>query len=163
MEKPSQYLTPFQRKLLLKSLQTDLRAEYYRRIKIMLLADEGQSQARICEELGCSQEMARHWMVMAQTGQAHRWNERSMGRPKTVNEQYLDHLKELISNSPCDYGYSESEKAIKFFAPIISACAPISFASLSCVFVTSIEVLKLPCVIVSWSNVRSSKMKKSSS
>lgn len=106
MEKQGQYLTPFQRKLLLKSLETDLRPEYRRRIQIMLLADEGQSQARICEALGCSQEMARHWIFMAQTGRAHHWNDRPMGRPKTVNEQYLDRLKELVSNSPREYGYS---------------------------------------------------------
>jgi putative transposase len=106
VEKQGQYLTPFQRKLLLKSLETDLRPEYRRRIQIMLLADEGQSQAQICEALGCSQETARHWMVMAQKGQAHHWNDRPMGRPKTVNEQYLDRLKELVSNSPREYGYS---------------------------------------------------------
>lgn len=106
MEKQGQYLTPFQRKLLLKSLETNSRPEYRRRIQIMLLADEGKSQARICETLGCGQEMARHWIVMAQTGQAHHWNVRPMGRPKTVNEQYLARLKELVSNSPREYGYS---------------------------------------------------------
>lgn len=106
MEKQGQYLTAFQRKLLLNSLQTDLRPEYRRRIEIMLLADEGQSQAQICEALLCSQETARCWMVMAQTGQAHHWNDRPMGRPKTVNEQYLSRLKELVSNSPREYGYS---------------------------------------------------------
>ena len=29
-----------------------------------------------------------------------------MGRPKTVNEQYLNRLKELVSYSPREYGYS---------------------------------------------------------
>jgi hypothetical protein len=52
VEKQGQCLTPFQRKLLLKSLQTDLRPEYRRRIEIMLLADTGQSQAQICKALG---------------------------------------------------------------------------------------------------------------
>jgi transposase len=98
-------LTSFQRKLLLKSLQTDLRPEYRRRIEIMLLADTGQSQAQICKALGCSSEMARYWIVMAQTGQAHHWSDYPMGRPKTVNEQYLDRLKELVSHSPREYGY----------------------------------------------------------
>lgn len=106
MEKQGQYLTPFQRKLLKKSLQTDLRPEYRRRIEIMLLADEGCSQAQICEALLCSQETARHWMVMVQTGQAHQWNDRPIGRPKTVNEQYLARLKELASSSPREYGYA---------------------------------------------------------
>lgn len=105
MEKQNLYLTPFQRKLLLKSLETDLRPEYRRRIQIMLLADTGQSQAQICETLGCSQETARYWIAMAQAGQAHNWNDRSMGRPKTVSQQFLERLKELASCSPREYGY----------------------------------------------------------
>jgi transposase len=105
MKKQGLYLTPFQRKLLLKSLQTDLRPEYCRRIEIMLLADTGQSQAQICKALGCSPEMARYWIVMAQTGQAHHWNDHPMGRPKTVNEQYLARLRELVSHNPREYGY----------------------------------------------------------
>ncbi len=105
MENQGLYLTSFQRKILLKSLQTDLRPEYRRRIEIMLLADTGQSQAQICKALGCSPEMARYWIVMAQTGNAHHWNDHPMGRPKTVNEQYLARLKELVSHSPREYGY----------------------------------------------------------
>jgi len=84
MEKQGLYLTPFQRKLLLKSLQTNLRPEYRRRIEIMLLADTGQSQAQICEALECAQETARQWITMAHTGNAHHWNDRPMGCPKTV-------------------------------------------------------------------------------
>ncbi len=106
MQKQSQCLTPFQHKLLLKSLETNLRTEYRRRIEIMLLADAGQSQAQICKALGCSQEMARHWIVMAQTGNAHRWSDRPIGRPKTVNEQYCDRLKELVSHNPREYDYA---------------------------------------------------------
>lgn len=105
MEKPGQYLTPFQRKLLLKRLQADIRPEYRRRIEIMLLADIGQSQTQICEALRCSPEMARYWIAIAQTGNAHHWSDRPMGRPKTVNEQYLARLKELVSSSPREYGY----------------------------------------------------------
>ena len=106
MDKQSQYLTSFQRKQLLKSLGNDIRPEYRRRIQIMLLADEGQSQTQICKALGCSQETARHWMVIAQTGQAHHWRDRPMGSPKKIDAQYLDRLKELVNNSPRDYGYA---------------------------------------------------------
>ena len=105
METQGQCLTPFQRKLLLNSLQASLRPEYCRRIEIMLLADTGQSQSQICKALGCSQEMARYWIAMAQAGNAHYWNDRPMGRPKTVNEHYLARLKELVSHSPREYGY----------------------------------------------------------
>lgn len=105
MEKPGQYLTPFQHKLLLKSLETDLRAEYRRRINIMLLTDAGKSQTEICKTLSCSPEMARYWMDMAQTGRAHLWKERPMGRPKMVSEEYLNRLQELVSHSPREYDY----------------------------------------------------------
>lgn len=106
MIKQGKYLTSFQRKLLLKSLPEDLRPEYRLRIQIMLLADTGESQAQICAELGCAQETARYWITMAQSGNAHKWNDRPKGRPKSINQEYLNRLKELVSHSPRDYGYS---------------------------------------------------------
>lgn len=100
------FLTAFQRTLLLESMQADLRPEYRRRIEIMLLADMGHSQSQICTALGCSQEMARYWIAMAQAGQAHNWKDRPIGRPKTINAHYLERLKELVSHSPREYEYS---------------------------------------------------------
>jgi transposase len=105
-ENQGRCLTFFQRKLLLKGLQDDLRPEYRRRIEIMLLADQGHSQSQICAALKCSQETARYWIHMAEVGQAHRWRDRPMGRPKDVNENYLNQLQKLMSQSPRDYGYS---------------------------------------------------------
>jgi transposase len=99
------FLTPFQRKLLQKSLQFDLPESYRQRIEIMLLADEGKSQAEICQTLGCCPATARHWMHVARAGMAHQWQDCPIGRPKAVNDQYLERLKELVSHSPRDYGY----------------------------------------------------------
>jgi transposase len=48
---------------------------------------------------------ARHWIHVARTGMAHQWREYAVGRPKAVNEEYLERLKELVSHSPRDYGY----------------------------------------------------------
>ncbi|KYC37656.1 transposase [Scytonema hofmannii PCC 7110] len=101
----SKFLTPFQRQTLLKNLQTNLQPEYRRRLEIMLLADMGKSQTQICQILGCSQEMARYWSSVAEAGLAHKWQERPIGRPKTVNDQFMERLKELVSRSPRDYGY----------------------------------------------------------
>ncbi|NEO13636.1 MULTISPECIES: helix-turn-helix domain-containing protein [unclassified Moorena] len=101
-----QFLTPDQRQLLLESLKTNLRPEYRRRIEIMLLADQGQSQTQICTALHCSQETARYWICQLQTGNMHNWNALPIGRPKTINDQYLERLKELVSHSPREYGYS---------------------------------------------------------
>jgi transposase len=101
----SKFLTTFQRKTLLKHLQENLQPEYCRRIEIMLLADMGKSQTQICEDLGCSQEMARYWVAVVEAGLAHKWNERPIGRPKSVSNQYLERLKELVSHSPREYDY----------------------------------------------------------
>ena len=106
MEKQEQYLAPLVRKMLLKAVQTEVRPEYRRRLEIMLRADMGESQTQICTELGCSQDTARYWIAMAQSGQAHNWNDHPIGRPKTINKEYLLRLKELVSNSPREYGYS---------------------------------------------------------
>ncbi|NEO70672.1 MAG: helix-turn-helix domain-containing protein [Moorea sp. SIO3H5] len=100
------YLTPFQKKLLQKSLELDLSEKYRQRIQIMLLADQGKSQAEIGQALGCCPATARHWMLMARTGQALNWQDNPIGRPKAVNEQYLERLQELVKQSPRDCGYS---------------------------------------------------------
>jgi putative transposase len=100
------FLTDFQKKMLLKNLQSELRPEYRRRLDIMLRADEGQSQAEICNALGCSQETARYWIAIAQSGQAHMWDNHPIGRPKIINDEYLQTLKELVNNGPRHYGYS---------------------------------------------------------
>lgn len=101
----SKFLTPFQRKALIKNLQGNLHQEYRRRIEIMLLTDMGKSQNQICRMLGCSRQMARYWIAIARAGIAHKWNEPPIGRPKTVNDEYIDRLKELVSQSPREYGY----------------------------------------------------------
>ncbi|MBD2385073.1 helix-turn-helix domain-containing protein [Cylindrospermum sp. FACHB-282] len=99
-------LTPFQRKLLEKNLQEDYPESYRQRIEIMLLADEGKTQTEICQILGCCAATARHWIHIARTGMAHQWQDCPIGRPKTVNEEYLERLKELVGSSPRDHGYS---------------------------------------------------------
>ncbi|MDJ0619595.1 MAG: helix-turn-helix domain-containing protein [Calothrix sp. MO_192.B10] len=98
-------LTPFQHQLLQKSLQDDLPEPYRQRIQIMLMADEGKTQTEICQTLGCCPGTARHWILMARSGMAHRWQDSPIGRPKAVNDKYLERLKELVSQSPREFGY----------------------------------------------------------
>ncbi|NEO10591.1 helix-turn-helix domain-containing protein [Moorena sp. SIO3I8] len=100
------HLTSLQQQLLQKSLELDISEKYRQRIQIMLLADQGQSQAEIRQALGCCPATARHWILMARTGQALNWQDNPIGRPKAVNEQYLERLQELVKQSPRDCGYS---------------------------------------------------------
>ncbi|WP_442949343.1 helix-turn-helix domain-containing protein [Nostoc sp.] len=99
-------LTPFQRKLLLENLSKSLPESYHQRIEIMLLADEGKTQRSICQTLGCCAATARHWMHIARTGMAHQWQDCPIGRPKAVNDEYLERLKELLNSSPRNHGYA---------------------------------------------------------
>ena len=106
MTKQGKYLTAFQRKLLEKKLQTeDLRSEYQRRIKIMLLADSGLSKTEISEVVKCSIGTARYWSAQAKAGQAHKWQDCPRGRPKIANAECLALLQKLAKNSPREYGY----------------------------------------------------------
>lgn len=99
------YLTSFQRQRLQKSLAENLPERYRQRIRIMLLADEGNSQSEICQILGCCPGTARHWMLMARSGQSQNWHTDKIGRPKIVNERYLQRLGELATQSPRSFGY----------------------------------------------------------
>lgn len=104
----NKFFTPEQYRDLLKNYPTNLQPEYRRRLEIMLLADTGKSQTEICHILGCSQEMARYWITIAKAGLVDHWQQRSIGRPKAVNQQYIERLKELLSHSPRKYGYAFS-------------------------------------------------------
>jgi transposase len=106
MEHRNLYLTPFQRKLLLKKLDEETLSPLNRqRIRIMILTDEGMSQAEICLEIGCCASTARHWIHMARSGAAHQWEDSPRGRPKIVTDAYLERLRELLTQSPREYKY----------------------------------------------------------
>lgn len=95
------YLTIFQRSLLQKQLEEKKRSpKQLRRIQIMLLADEGKTQTQICQQLGCCHATARYWINIAQSGRINYWQSKSIGRPKEINDGYLERLKQLASQHP---------------------------------------------------------------
>lgn len=102
----NKYLTPSQRQQLQSNLKQNLSSSYSKRIQIMLLADEGKSQTEICRILGSTNATVRHWMQVLRCGRIYQWRENPVGRPNTVNNEYLERLKELVNNSPRNYGYA---------------------------------------------------------
>ncbi|MFN4876059.1 MAG: transposase [Aphanizomenon sp.] len=99
------FLTDSQREMLLESLQEDCPESQRQRIQIMLLADEGITQAEICQILGCCPATARHWIHIARQGMVHQWQDCPIGHPKLVSNEYLQRLKELFYSNPRGYGY----------------------------------------------------------
>ena len=93
-------------KLIPEKLPGDITPEAHRRLEIILRTQLGQSQSKICREVGCTKETARYWMSIAQTSAISSWAENRVGRPRIVNDLYLESLRELVSHSPQKYGYS---------------------------------------------------------
>jgi transposase len=89
-----------------EKIPSNLNPQYRRRLEIVLRTNMGQSQSEICAAVKCSEDTARYWMLMAQTGKAYERLDLPIGRPKIVNEDYLDRLRELVTCTPEDYGYS---------------------------------------------------------
>jgi len=108
------YLTEFQRKLLNTNLQEELADKQRQRIQIMLLADQGKTQSQICQELGCCQATARHWISMARNNQAHHWKSNPIGRPTLVNEKYTQRLRQLVTQNPQEINIPDQDYQYSF-------------------------------------------------
>jgi transposase len=96
----TQCLTPFQQSFLLAKLDSDLPPLYRQRLQIMLMANDGKTQAEIARELGCSPLTVRHWTLFAKSGEAHNWQNDPIGRPRAINAQYIERLQELVHLTP---------------------------------------------------------------
>ena len=106
MYEPDLQLFELLDKLLPEKLPENITPEAHRRLEIILRTQLGQSQSKICREVGCSKETARYWMSIAKTGAISSWSENRVGRPRVVNDLYLESLRELVTHSPRKYGYS---------------------------------------------------------
>ena len=107
MEKNSEciYLTPFQRQMLQENIQKELPNSYRQRLEIILLTDNGKTQAEICRIIGCCTSTASRWIQLTKAGLAHNYLDCPVGRPKLVTDEYVELLRELLQHSPRDYGY----------------------------------------------------------
>ena len=108
MEKQLQHITELLAQILPKDLPENLETIHRRRLEIVIRTQMGQSQAEICSALGCSKDTARHWMTIAKTKGLSNWYEHPIGRPKRVDDRYMQRLRELVKSDPQEYGYSFS-------------------------------------------------------
>jgi transposase len=99
------YLTPFQRQILQENIQQELPNSYRQRLEIILLTDNGKTQAEICRMIGCCTSTASRWIQLTKAGLAHNYLDCPVGRPKLVTDEYIELLRELLQHSPRDYGY----------------------------------------------------------
>lgn len=108
MKQQLQQITDLLVQILPEDLPTELNQTHRRRLEIVIRTHMGQSQAEICSALGCSKDTARHWMTIAKTEGLSHWYSGSLGRPKRVNEEYMQRLRDLVTSNPKEHGYSFS-------------------------------------------------------
>lgn len=106
MKQQLQQITNLIVQILPEDIPSDLEPVHRRRLEIMIRTHLGQSQSEICSALGCSKDMARHWMTIAKTEGLSHWYNQPIGRPTRVNETYRQRLRELVTTSPKKHGYA---------------------------------------------------------
>ncbi|NJL52949.1 MAG: helix-turn-helix domain-containing protein [Hydrococcus sp. SU_1_0] len=106
MSYEAQDLTSILAEILPDNLVNNLDHRHRRRLEIILRSHLGQSQVEICSALGCSKDMARYWMAIANRPASDSWQDTCIGRPKMVNDEYLQRLQELVTSSPKEHGYA---------------------------------------------------------
>lgn len=106
MEKQLRHITSLLARILPEDLPKDLEPLHRRRLEIIIRTHLGQSQTEICSALGCSKDMARYWMTIARTEGLNCWYEQPIGRPKRVDDRYLQRLRELVTSNPKEHGYA---------------------------------------------------------
>lgn len=116
MENLRQQISELLAQILPKDLPDNQEPIYRRRLEILIRTYLGQSQAEICSALGCSKDTARHWMMIAKTQGLNRWYEAPIGRPRRVDEYYLQRLRELVTSNPKEHGYSFSRWTAKWLS-----------------------------------------------
>ena len=116
MEQQLQHLTDLLAQFLPEDLPPHLEPIHCRRLEIVIRTHMGQSQAEICSALGCSKDTARYWMTIAKTEGLTHCCQQPIGRPKRVDDRYLQRLRELVTSSPKDYGYSFNRWTAKWLS-----------------------------------------------
>jgi len=106
MERQVQQITNLLIQIVPEVLPNDLEPVHRRRLEIAIRTHLGQSQAEICSAIGCSKDTARHWMTIAKTEGLNSWYSKPIGRPKRVDEEYKERLRELVTSSPKQHGYA---------------------------------------------------------
>ncbi len=101
------HLTPEQVEPLQKALKEEENGDIRERILMLLLLNDGKTQAQIATFLGCSLNKVSYWCVHGDPDNlASLKDERMRGNHKKVTEQYIEILLETIDKEPEALGYA---------------------------------------------------------
>lgn len=100
------HLNPQQIEKLQKALKEEENGEIRERILILLLLNDGKTQAKIAEFLGCSLNKVSYWCIHGDPENLESLkDERMNGNHKKVTDKYIEILLETIDKEPEEFGY----------------------------------------------------------
>jgi transposase len=100
------YLKLEQKEKLQKELKEEENAEIRERILILLLMNDGKTQAEIAKFLGCSLKKVCYWCVHGDAENLESLRDKRMeGNHKKATEEYIKLLLEIIEKDPQEMGY----------------------------------------------------------
>lgn len=100
------HLTTEQVEKLQKALKEEENGDIRERILILLLLNDGKTQARIAEFLGCSLNKVSYWCVHGDPDNLESLkDERMKGNHKKATDKYIEILLETIDKEPQELGY----------------------------------------------------------
>lgn len=100
------HLTSEQAEKLQKALKEEENGDIRERILILLLLNDGKTQAKIAEFLGCSLNKVSYWCVHGDPDNLESLkDERMRGNHKKATDKYIEILLETIDKEPQELGY----------------------------------------------------------
>lgn len=100
------YLNKKQKEKLQKALKQEEHPDIRERMLILLLLNDGKTQAEIADFVGCSYQKVSYWCIHGDPDNRESLkDERMKGNGRKATDEYLVMLLEIIDKSPTELGY----------------------------------------------------------
>jgi transposase len=124
------YLKKEQKEKLQKALKEEENPEIRERILILLLLNDGKTQAEIAEFIGCSAKKVSCWCVKGDPDNLESLKDKRMeGNYKKATSEYIRILLETIDKEPAELGYEFGRWTAKRLATYLKNQTGISLSS----------------------------------
>lgn len=123
------HLTPEQVEKLQKALKEEENGDIRERILILLLLNDGKTQAKIANFLGCSLNKVCYWCVHGDPDNLESLkDERMRGNHKKATDKYIEILLESIDKDPQELGYEFGRWTAKRLATYLESITGIQLS-----------------------------------
>jgi transposase len=123
------HLTPEQVEKLQKALKEEENGDIRERILILLLLNDGKTQAKIADFLGCSLNKVSYWCVHGDPDNLESLkDERMRGNHKKATDEYIEILLETIDKEPQELGYEFGRWTAKRLATYLESITGIQLS-----------------------------------